>query len=69
MKCVLGKKTNTSTLLDTGTENQGAFPLDCIPCHAKEDSDPSDHCEVVTPSPQGSHQYETPLSWMVQSQR
>lgn len=68
MKCALRKKTNTSTLLDTETENQRAFPLDCTAFRAKEDSDPRDHCKVVTPSSQGSHRYETHIGWMMQSQ-
>lgn len=67
MKHALGKKANTCTLLDTGTEHQGVFPLDCMPCHEKEDSDPSDLCKVVTPSSQGSHLHETHVSWMMQS--
>lgn len=49
MKCALGKKTNASTLPDAGTENQGAFLLDCLPCHAEEVWDPRDHCELVMP--------------------
>lgn len=54
MKCALGKETNASTLLDAGTEIQGAFPLDRFPCHAKEVSDPSDHGQVAIPSSHAS---------------
>lgn len=65
---VLWGKRQMLPLLDAGTQNQGAFPLDCLPCHAKEVSDPRDHCEGVIPSSQASHKYETHAGWMTQGQ-